>query len=144
MSQPVPPSTVVSSWRHYYVSIKKGEKQKLRRCLLDDVTGIAPPGHLLAIMGPSGAGAQPSPFVLGLPHLLENCEKGWSMKYQGDKSKQSQSDFKSREEKIEKFSYRPSSNNETKSIRLNYLKRFPFHWSGLSFSAHQNIYCFVT
>jgi ABC-type multidrug transport system ATPase subunit len=52
-----PPVTLGWSHLYYYVSIKnKGEKQKLRRCLLDDVTGIAPPGHLLAIMGPSGAG----------------------------------------------------------------------------------------
>ena len=48
------------TFRHcsYTVMVKppKGEKGKRPKKLIDDVSGKVPPGHVLAIMGPSGAG----------------------------------------------------------------------------------------
>jgi ABC-type multidrug transport system ATPase subunit len=48
--------TVALEWRNltYTVPVGKGKK-KGTKMILDRLTGVAPPGHLLAIMGPTGA-----------------------------------------------------------------------------------------
>ena len=48
---------IVLGWDdlNYFVTVGKGKKKK-RRQILTNVTGMAPPGQMLAIMGPSGAG----------------------------------------------------------------------------------------
>ncbi len=48
--------TVALEWRNltYTVPVGKGKK-KSTKMILDRLTGVAPPGHLLAIMGPTGA-----------------------------------------------------------------------------------------
>ena len=47
-------------WRNltYTVPVGKGKK-KGTKMILDRLTGVAPPGHLLAIMGPTGAPLPP-------------------------------------------------------------------------------------
>ena len=48
--------TVALEWRNltYTVPVGKGKKKRTKK-ILDRLTGVAPPGHLLAIMGPTGA-----------------------------------------------------------------------------------------
>eukprot|EP00667_Euglena_gracilis_P025523 EG_transcript_29996 len=58
---------------NYFVTIKK-KKEKVRRHLLQDVTGVARPGDLLAIMGPSGAGK--TSLLNALAGRLPKANKG--------------------------------------------------------------------
>ncbi len=47
---------VALEWRNltYTVTVGRGKKAT-SKTILDRVSGVAPPGHLLAIMGPTGA-----------------------------------------------------------------------------------------
>jgi hypothetical protein len=50
--------TVALEWRNLTYTVPVGKdkgKKKSTKVILDRLTGVAPPGHLLAIMGPTGA-----------------------------------------------------------------------------------------
>ena len=53
-------------WRNltYTVPVGKGKK-KSTKMILDRLTGVAPPGHLLAIMGPTGGPLPPCTLPCG-------------------------------------------------------------------------------
>ena len=67
-------------WRNltYTVPVGKGKK-KGTKMILDRLTGVAPPGHLLAIMGPTGAPLPPCTLPCGFSvdmHLAFQSECG--------------------------------------------------------------------